>query len=105
MGGDDNNMAAPVRSKAKAGTQRRVWLTPTRWIFEILDGQELGCNSCRYLFGGCATCRKPGFKGQKAEYFWYCAQYQTALAKLGDDADDMGEGENPPTKKARQGGK
>ncbi|CAE7648197.1 unnamed protein product [Symbiodinium microadriaticum] len=93
---DEDHAATNVRSKAKAGTQRRVWLTPTRWIFEILDGQELGCNSCRYLYGGCATCRKPGFKGQKAEYFWYCNQYQTAVAKLDDD-----EGEIPPSKKVQ----
>ena len=57
-------------------TQKKVWLG-TRWIFQILPDQKLGCPSCRFIYNGCSHCEKPGFRGMSAakmredpDYVW-----------------------------------
>ena len=45
--------------------QEKVWLG-SRWIFQILPDQQLGCPSCRFIYNGCSSCEKPGFRGMSA---------------------------------------
>lgn len=36
------------------------------WRYEVLPDQVWGCSNCRFIHGGCASCKKPGFKGKTA---------------------------------------
>ena len=36
------------------------------WRYSILPNQVFGCRSCRFIFGGCGTCKKAGFRGRTA---------------------------------------
>ena len=38
-----------------------------RWRYQIVEGQYWGCSNCRYIFGGCAACKKPTFRGKRAQ--------------------------------------
>lgn len=64
--------AHKARSKSPkvANTEAKVYQNRLqdgkRWVYEILPNQVYGCKTCRFIFGGCKTCRKEGFRGTSA---------------------------------------
>lgn len=56
----------PAMSKDHA-QNRVVW--GNSWMYEVLPNQVYGCSNCRCIWGGCKSCKKPGFRGKNAEYF------------------------------------
>ena len=36
------------------------------WHYQVREDQKYGCRSCRFIFNGCQTCQRPGFKGRSA---------------------------------------
>lgn len=56
----------PAMSKDHA-QNRVVW--GNSWMYEVLPNQIYGCSNCRCIWGGCKSCKKPGFRGKNAEYF------------------------------------
>lgn len=60
------------------------------WAYEVLPNQKLGCCACRFIFNGCVTCRKPGFKGKSPSTMR--AEQQAQLASGGSTEDAYGDG-------------
>ena len=86
--------------------QRRIEMPGGRWVFEILEGQELGCAGCRYIYNGCEGCRKDSFKGRNATKMWWSPPYQAALAAIeGDCAQPAMPEDEEPMKRRRSKGK
>ena len=63
------------KSKRKAVGTPRVRLDGVRqgrintgkgWVYEVLPNQVYGCRNCRYIFNGCRSCQKEGFRGKTA---------------------------------------
>lgn len=58
--------ADPVRKHGKGSMQNRVNGKGGKWVYEVLPDQTLGCGNCRFIYGGCKVCQKPGFRGKSA---------------------------------------
>ena len=58
--------ADPVRKHGRGSMQDRVTLENGKWVYEVLPDQTYGCGNCRFIYGGCKVCQKPGFKGKSA---------------------------------------
>ena len=68
--------------------QRRVQLGPKSWVYEVLEGQTLGCAGCRFIFMGCKACKKITFRGRGVDFLIHDDSYQKALAALnGEEAE------------------
>ena len=52
------------KSKQSSEHQQGRVANGKTWAYEVLPGQKLGCCACRFIFNGCSTCRKAGFKGK-----------------------------------------
>ena len=95
---DDENAEDAV----KHGHQRRVWLGPKKWVFEILEDQVYGCSNCRFIFGGCKPCFKDSFRGLRAEDLKASESYQMALAELDEAGNDEVDGWDDPCPEAEE---
>ena len=58
--------ASPKGNPVSTQYQGRVWMG-SRWVYQVLADQTLGCANCRFIYNGCAHCRKPSFRGKSAE--------------------------------------
>lgn len=36
------------------------------WRYQVLPNQKYGCANCRFIFNGCASCKKASFRGKSA---------------------------------------
>ena len=52
--------------KAKKVFQNRIG-EGKNWHYEVVEGQVFGCSNCRFIYNGCRSCKKPGFKGRTAK--------------------------------------
>ena len=75
---------AKAKAKAKASASKKRASTPQElddkhvykfqrrvgegkaWHYEVREDQKYGCRSCRFIYNGCQTCQRPGFKGRSA---------------------------------------
>ena len=88
--------AAPKRRGRKAKVpegessdhpvQRHLYLTETRWIYEVVPGQRYGCPNCRFLYFGCKACKRDNFRGRTCAKQVQDPVYIRALAILNGDA-------------------
>lgn len=54
------------RNKSAERFQERFQQSGKGWVYRVLPEQQYGCSNCRYIFAGCANCRKPSFRGKSA---------------------------------------
>lgn len=64
---EDPKVPPGRRSKQSSEHQQDRVPNGKTWAYQVLPGQKLGCCACRFIFNGCSTCRKPGFKGKSPQ--------------------------------------
>ena len=79
--------ADPAKKHGKH-MQERVTGANGKWVYEVLPDQTLGCSNCRFIFGGCKLCQKPGFRGKSAQTM----RLEQQAAKEGLGEGESGEG-------------
>ncbi|CAE7854188.1 unnamed protein product [Symbiodinium necroappetens] len=71
--------------------QRHIWLSETRWVYEILPNQKFGCGGCRFLWFGCKACQKETFRGRNCEQMKEDPAYLEGLAAASGEAPEATE--------------
>lgn len=97
----DNSHQKPKKTRRTNPVQERVG-EGRSWRYSILPDQVFGCRSCRFIFGGCGTCKKDGFRGRTAAMV-------REQEKIGEGDGNGGVGEEkqedqPKVRKVRKGG-
>ena len=88
----------PEGESAEHAQQRRVWMSETRWVYEVIAGQRYGCPNCRFLFFGCKSCKRDGFRGKTAAKQLLDPDYIRALGVLCGDRASGSEIKAAPKK-------
>ncbi len=58
--------AGKAKNKPAERFQERFQQSGKGWVYRVLPEQQYGCSNCRYIFSGCANCRKASFRGKSA---------------------------------------
>ena len=98
---DVDDSRKPKKTRRSNPVQERVG-EGRSWRYSILPDQVFGCRSCRFIFGGCGTCKKDGFRGRTAAMV-------REQEKIGEGDGNGGVGEEkqenqPKVRKVRKGG-
>lgn len=85
------------------------------WTYVVLKDQTLGCRSCRFIYNGCLHCRKPNFKGKRAQDAYVeqqasikkakCPETQQASAPSEEMEEQASGSHQTPVHKKRRAGK
>lgn len=71
-----------------------------RWRYKVLEGQVHGCSNCRFIYGGCAVCKKTTFRGKTAQQVW---EEQVKAEQGAREANETPpSAENKPKKRAKR---
>lgn len=110
----EQQASARKRAKPKAeqpeegcwpeGSEIKQWRVGEgkNWRYAVLEGQTYGCSNCRFIYGGCKACQKPGFRGKTAADVR--AEDEAAWEDWGDwEPNEVQESEAKP--RARNGKK
>ena len=109
--GSEKEEEPEARIPLKERRQRQLWLSDTKWVFRVIEGQYYGCKNCRFLYYGCRSCQKEGFRGiRAAEYASTDEDYLWAISQLDEtsevnrepaDNDDDEAPAAPPAKRKK----
>ncbi|CAE7377900.1 unnamed protein product [Symbiodinium microadriaticum] len=78
----------PEGESADHDVQQHIWLSDTRWVYQILPNQKFGCGGCRFLWFGCKSCQKETFRGRNCNQMKKDPAYIAALAAATGDAPE-----------------
>ncbi|CAE7557832.1 unnamed protein product [Symbiodinium necroappetens] len=78
----------PEGESADHDVQQHIWLSDTRWVYQILSNQKFGCGGCRFLWFGCKSCQKETFRGRNCNQMKKDPTYIAALAAATGDAPE-----------------
>ena len=101
--GGSTEAAAAAKAKArkprlaKGPRQGRVG-SGKHWCYLVVEGQQYGCKSCRYIYNGCHHCRKDKFRGKNAQQKF--AEQQAS--KEAEDTGSAGSAAEPSRIKKRK---
>ena len=71
--------AGDLPPKAAKVHQERVG-EGRHWRYWVGEGQVYGCKNCRWIWGGCRSCRSPNFRGMNAEQMRAIQAQETAVS-------------------------